>query len=229
MGQESTKNEANAKKAFVKSAKKITLFIARLALGYLFFTQLLWKMPPRFGCPPDFAFTTGDIQSGRVVLTRTSGLCDWVGVEAVWAQQPRRFFVADMQPIGGPRLALNLSFLAQLNGQFITGFVQPNIRWFGWVIWGMEAFIFLSLFLGVFTRLGGLVAVAQSAQLWIGLAGISVPYEWEWTYTLMVVLSLLMLAFAPGGFLGLDGLITPRLEQAAENGSRVAKAALWLV
>jgi uncharacterized membrane protein YphA (DoxX/SURF4 family) len=226
---ESIENETNSKSRAVRTAKKVALLIARLALGYLFFTQLLWKMPPRFGCPPDFAFTTGDSQSGRVTLTRTSGLCDWVGIEEVWANQPRRFFVADMQPIGGPRLALDLSFLARLNGQFIRGFVQPNIRWFGWVIWGMEAFIFLSLFLGVFTRLGGLVAVAQSAQLWIGLAGISVPYEWEWTYTLMVVLSLLMLAFAPGGFLGLDGLISPRLEQAAKNGNRVAKAALWLV
>ena len=228
MGNEQVDDDTVMEKA-VKTARKVTLLIARVALGYLFFTQLLWKMPPQFGCPSDFAFTTGEVQNGQVRLTRTSGLCDWIGVEKVWSQQPRTFFVADMQALGGPRLAINLSFLARLNGKFIQGFVQPNIRWFGWVIWGMEAFIFLSLFLGVLTRLGGLVAVAQSAQLWIGLAGIAVPYEWEWSYTLMVVLALLMLAFAPGRFLGLDGLIYPRLERAAEKGSRIAKAVLWLM
>ena len=38
--------------------RKVILVIARLGLAYLFFTQLWWKAPPTFGCPPDFAFTT---------------------------------------------------------------------------------------------------------------------------------------------------------------------------
>jgi hypothetical protein len=205
--------------------RQVILVIARVGLAYLFFTQLFWKMPPSFGCPPDFGFTTADA-SGR--LQRTSGLCDWIGVESVWSTRPRPFFVADMSTIGGPTLSINLSPLARLNGLFIDNFVKPNIRWFGYVIWGLEAGIFISLFLGLFSRLGGLVAVLQSGQLWIGLAGISVPYEWEWAYNLMLLMSLLMFAMAPGRILGVDAWLRPRLQAAADRGSPLARLLLLL-
>lgn len=205
--------------------RQVILVIARVGLAYLFFTQLFWKMPPSFGCPPGFGFTTADA-SGR--LQRASGLCDWIGVESVWSTRPRPFFVADMSTIGGPTLSINLSPLARLNGLFIDNFVKPNIRWFGYVIWGLEAGIFISLFLGLFTRLGGLVAVLQSGQLWIGLAGISVPYEWEWAYNLMLLMSLLMFAMAPGRILGVDAWLRPRLQGAAGRGSPLVRLLLLL-
>lgn len=195
--------------------RKVILVITRVGLAYLFFTQLFWKMPPSFGCPPDFSFTAADA-SGR--LQRTRGLCDWIGIESVWSTDPRPVFVADMSSIGGPTLSVDVGFAAKLNGLFLDSFVKPNIRWFGYVIWGVEAIIFVSLFLGLFSRLGGLVAIAQSGQLWIGLAGIKVPYEWEWSYTLMVLMSLLMFAFAPGRVLGVDTWLRRRLKAAAERG-----------
>ena len=83
----------------------------------------------------------------------------------------------DMYLRVAPELYLDLGWAAKLNAVFLEGFVEPNIRWFGWFIWGAEAFIFLSLFLGLFSRLGGLVAIAISGQLALGLAGISNPYE----------------------------------------------------
>jgi uncharacterized membrane protein YphA (DoxX/SURF4 family) len=208
--------------------QKIALLIARLALGYLFFTQLFWKMPPTFGCPPEFAFTTGTVENGHAQLHRTSGLCDWIGIESVWSTPPRPFFVADTSSIGGPTLSVNLGPLARLNGLFIENVVMPNIRWMGWLIWGAEAFIAISLILGLFTRLGGLVAIGVSAQLMIGLAGISNPYEWEWSYNLMVVLSLLIFAFAPGIILGLDALLRPRLFASVSKGNRLARLLLAL-
>lgn len=204
--------------------RQIMLVIGRIGLAYLFFTQLLWKTPPTFGCPPDFAFTTADA-NGQ--LQRTSGLCDWIGIESVWSTRPRHFFVADMKPIGGPTITLDLSFAAKLNGLFIDNFAKPNIRWFGYVIWGLEASIFVSLFLGLFSRLGALFAVVQSSQLWIGLAGISSPYEWEWTYSLMVLLSLLMFAFAPGRVLGIDVLLRKRLHVAADQRNWLARLLLF--
>jgi len=207
---------------------KIALIIGRVALGYLFFTQLWWKTPPTFGCPPDFAFTTGSVNNGRLQLQRTSGLCDWTGIESVWAQQPRPFLVANLDNAGTPEIAFDLGFIARLNGAFVDGFVKPNIQWFGYVVWGMEAFIFVSLFFGLFTRLGGLVAIAQSGQLMIGLAGISNPYEFEWTYNTMFVLSIVMFAFAPGRHFGLDALLRPRLTAAAEKGNRLAGMLKWL-
>jgi hypothetical protein len=115
-----------------------------------------------------------------------------------------------------------------MNGAFLENFVKPNIRWFGYVVWGMEAFIFVSLLLGLFGRLGALVAIAQSAQLQIGLAGISSPFEWEWSYHLMVIVSLLVFAFAPGRILGIDSWLRPRLQTASEGGNRLARFLVWL-
>lgn len=37
----------------------------RIIIGFLWFQQLLWKLPPTFGCLPD----------------RPAGLCDWIGRE----------------------------------------------------------------------------------------------------------------------------------------------------
>lgn len=205
--------------------RKAALIIARLTLAYLFFTQLWWKTPPTFGCPPDFRFTTADA-SGR--LQRTGGLCDWLGVESVWATRPHPVLVSNFDNAGAPEIAINIGPLARLNGLFIDHFVKPNIRWFGWVIWGTEAFIFVSLFFGIVSRLGALVAMAQSTQLMIGLAGISNPYEWEWTYHLMVVFAFLLFALAPGRVWGVDQILRPRLQAAAGRGRKLAEILAWL-
>jgi len=212
--------------------RQATLVIVRIGLAYLFFTQLFWKMPPDFGCPSDFAFTTGSVDdSGRLRLQRTSGLCDWIGIESVWADQPRPFFVANIDNQGAPEISIDLGWAAKLNNLFLENIVMPNIRWFGWIIWGGEAFIFLSLFFGLFSRLGGLTAIAISGQLMIGLAGISNPYEWEWAYNGMVLLSLPVFAFAPGRVFGIDAWLRPRLQATAGQDNRMAQVArvlLWL-
>lgn len=209
--------------------RQVMIVVGRLGLAYLFFAQLFWKMPTSFGCPDDFRFTTGSVNAnGRLQLQRSSGLCDWIGVEVVWSDQPRHIFVTDMSSLGGPKLSLDLGWAARLNGRLLEGFVQPNIRWFGWFIWGAEAFIFLSLFLGLFSRLGGLVAVVISGQLALGLAGISDPQEWEWSYNLMVLLSLIFFALPPGRVWGVDAWLRPRLQNAAAAGRRAARMLAWL-
>ncbi len=206
--------------------QKIVLVLARVLLGLLFFTQLWWKVPPSFGCPPDFSFTTADA-SGN--LRRTSGLCDWIGVESVWSTRPHPILVADMKSVGGPQLSVDIGLLSRGNGLFIDNVVKPNIRLFGFFIWGMEAFIFVTLFFGIFTRLGALVAIFQSLQLWVGLAGIGTPNEWEWSYNWMPVLALLIFAFAPVIVFSIDSLIRPRLKPSAERGNIVSQVLSWLM
>ena len=120
---------------------------------------------------------------------------------------------------------MDIAPLARLNGWLINVFFQPAIRFTGWLVFLAEAWVVVSLFLGLFSRLGGLVSLGVSAQLMVGLAGISNPPEWEWSYILLVVLSLLMLAFAPGRVFGLDALLRPRLATAAGGGRRLA----WLL
>ncbi len=196
-----------------KRLQQAVIVLARFGLGLLFLTQLSWKLPPTFGCGSDFAFTTVDT-SGN--LRRTRGLCDWIGVESVYATRDRAV------------LGINIRPIAQLNGAFIDTIVKPNIRWFGYLIFGAEAFIAVAMFLGLFSRLGALVAIGMSAQLLVGLANIPNPFEWEWSYILMVLLSILMFGLAPGRILGLDAFLRPRLGAAAARGSRLARAVLLL-
>jgi uncharacterized membrane protein YphA (DoxX/SURF4 family) len=85
--------------ALVDFVSRAGMFVTRVLFGYLWYTQLLWKLPPTFGCPPDFAVTT-DIHA------RTTGLCDWVGVMTLYSKWPlqaslvERFVVPNMAWMG---------------------------------------------------------------------------------------------------------------------------------
>lgn len=62
------------------------LGLVRIAIGYLWFTQTRWKMPPGFGCDP-----------GKGVGDGNGGLCDWVGKEIAYPKFGfYRQFVADL-------------------------------------------------------------------------------------------------------------------------------------
>jgi hypothetical protein len=188
----------------------VAITIASIGLGYLFFTQLWWKLPPDFGCRNDF--TRG-------------GLCFFLQHSVDEADASDKLLKADILGSSpGPELSVPIGWATQLNAAFIESFVQPNIRWFGYVIWGTEAWIFLSLCLGFFSRLGALAAIGISTQLMIGLA--HTPNEWEWSYILMLLLSIAMFGLAPGRYFGLDRLLRPRLKVLSERGSRVGRLLL---
>jgi len=164
------------------------MLIVRLALAYLFFTQLFWKMPPTFGCPADFSFTTGAIQEGRIRLNRTTGLCDWLGIQSFYAaNRELRVFEANLDNTGTPEIFLNLTGLRQINGWVVDNIIIPNIRITGWLVWLAEFSIVILVAefsivilvgLGLFSRLGGLIALGVSAQLAVGLANIPSPFEY---------------------------------------------------
>lgn len=193
--------------------QRAVILFGRLMLGLLFLTQMAWKLPPSYGCGPGYTFTTVDAGG---TLVRGEGLCDWVGLESVYAGQDRAV------------LGVNIKPLAQLNGLFIDSVVKPTIAWFGTLIFLAELFVAVSMLLGLLTRAGGLLAIGISTQLLIGLGNIPSPYEWEWSYLLMVTLAVLMAGLAPGRLFGLDQLLRPRLWASAENGSRLARLALLL-
>ncbi|OGO33350.1 MAG: hypothetical protein A2Z16_10550 [Chloroflexi bacterium RBG_16_54_18] len=206
---------------------KICMVTARLGLAYLFFTQLFWKLPPGFGCGADFAFPK-PTQDNFYDSNKSSGLCFWMGLESIYASQPRQVLVADLRPAGLPTISLNITPLAELNGFLLDSLLIPRIQLFGWLIWLAEFWIFLSMLLGLFTRLGGLVSILVSLQLYIGLANIPRPFEWEWSYGTIVLLSVAMLGSAAGRFLGVDGWFRQKLATPAGNGNRLAKIGLIL-
>lgn len=207
-----------------RSLRSIVMVMARLCLAYLFFANLWWKLPANdFGCK-NFVFTTtaanGDMKRDG------DGLCDWLGIESHYANKDRTVFQADLIYAGGPNLGFNIRPLAEINARIIEDFIKPNIRWMGYVVFWSEAAIAISLALGLFTRIGGLIALGVSSQLMIGLANIPFPFEWEWGYNLMVMMSLLMIGLAPGRWLGLDQLLRRWLLPKAHAGSRLARLVL---
>jgi uncharacterized membrane protein YphA (DoxX/SURF4 family) len=206
---------------------KICMVIARLGLAYLFFTQLWWKLPPDFGCANDFAFPIA-AEENHWTANGSSGLCYWMGLESIFADKPRTVLVADMRPAGLPRLGVSITPLAKLNGALLDNIMIPNIQFFGWLVWLAEFWIFLSMLLGFLTRLGAIVSIGVSAQLFISLANIPRPYEWEWSYGTIILLSIALLGAAAGRFFGVDAWLRKQLSEPAERGNILAKISLFL-
>lgn len=188
------------------------LGIGRIVIGLLWFSQLLWKLPPTFGCPADFKFSTRGNFS--------SGLCDWIGREAAYAGN-LKIFNLDLHLLGLPSFYIDLSPISAAYGAFLNGFVLPNFSWFSWVIFLMELFITVSILFGVLARLGALVGTFQAANLTIGL--LPVPGEWEWIYIMLTAFNFVLFATAAGRYLGIDGWLHPRAVEQAKQGNKFAK------
>jgi hypothetical protein len=133
-----------------------------------------------------------------------------------------------MRPAGLPPISLNITPLAQANGFLLDSLFIPQIRIFGWLVWLTEFWVFLSMLLGLFTRLGALASIGLSIQLYIGLANIPRPFEWEWTYGYLVLLSIAMLGVAAGRVFGIDAWLRRKFSGPAEGGNRLAKIGLLL-
>ena len=190
--------------------RTVTVAIASIGMGYLFFSNLWWMLPPDFGCSEDFRFEGENAE----------GLCFWIGT---FSSEPRTVLTTFLEPAP---LGLALDGLPRANGVFIDGFVKPNIGWFGWVIWGTGAFVSLSLILGFLSRLGALAAFVVSIELMLGLTGISSPRAWEWSFPLMVLPSIALFGLAPGRYFGLDRLLRARFMTPRGSGSRLRRLLL---
>ena len=206
---------------------KVCIVIARLLLAYFFFTQLFWKLPPRFGCGSDFAFPI-PAERNYYDSNGSSGLCYWMGLESIYASQPREVLVADMSYAKLPKISVNITPLAKINGYLLDNLFIPNIQVFGWLVWLFEFWAFFSLLLGLFTRLGSLAALGILTELYIGLANVPRPFEWEWTYGALVAFSIAMLGSAAGRTFGVDAWLRKKLAGPAERGNKWAKIGLYL-
>jgi thiosulfate dehydrogenase [quinone] large subunit len=110
---------------------------------------------------------------------------------------------------------------------FLVNVMLPHWTFFGWMTLITETFIAVTLMLGLFTRLGSLVAIGMAANITIGILG--VPHEWGWTYVMLIMLPVVFLLTDAGRSFGLDAFVARRLDRAADGGSRVARLVRWLV
>jgi len=109
---------------------------------------------------------------------------------------------------------------------FLTDVMIPHWTLFGYLTLATETFIAITLILGLFTRLGALVAVGMAANITVGI--LSVPHEWGWTYVMLLMLGALFLLTGAGRVLGVDAWLGPWLDRRAAAGSRMAAALRWL-
>lgn len=93
-------------------------------------------------------------------------------------------------------------------------------------VWSAELLVGLLLSFGLFTRLGALLAIVLSTQLYIGLA--YAPGEWYWTYGMLILLGLAVAAVPAGRRMGIDQWLVAPLQRAAQN-NRPARLASWFV
>lgn len=94
-------------------------------------------------------------------------------------------------------------------GQFIRAVVLPHYRFFALLTLSVEWLAGMLLLFGFCTRVGAALGLAQSVNLFVGLA--FAPGEWVWPYALMALLHLLILAQARH-YLALDPLFTRRAQ-----------------
>ncbi len=195
---------------------QIGLGLVRIVIGLLWLTQLFWKLPPTFGCPTPFAFSTK--------TQFTSGLCDWIGREAAYAGN-LHVLNFDLHLAGGSNFSIDLSPISSAYGGFLNGFVLPNFSWMAWAIFGLESLITLTMLLGLFGRLGALLGTLQALNLTIGL--LPVPGEWEWTYLMLTAINFTLLITAANRYIGVDSRLRPRLLAAADKGNKLARVLAW--
>jgi uncharacterized membrane protein YphA (DoxX/SURF4 family) len=66
-----------------------------------------------------------------------------------------------------------------VQADFVNNVVLPHFYWFSPAVYGLEVLTAVSLMLGAFVRLFGIVGALQILNLWLGLY--SAPGEWPWT------------------------------------------------
>lgn len=124
-------------------------------------------------------------------------------------------------PDGSGGLAYWVSKMVQgaafsLQSDFVQHVVQPNFRLFAPVVYAIEVLIGVSLMLGLFTRLSGLLGALMAINLWLGLY--RTPAEWPWTYFFLIVVQLMFALRPPGRSLGIDVLMLRGRKHASDAG-----------
>src|SRR5215467_15571110 len=104
---------------------------------------------------------------------------------------------------------------------FLVNVMIPHWTFFGWMTLVTETFIAVTLMLGLFTRLGCLVAIGMAVNITIGI--LSVPHEWGWTYVMLIMWPMIFLFTDAGRSFGIDAFLAPRLDAAAAGGSRLGR------
>ena len=110
-----------------------------------------------------------------------------------------------------------------IQADFVKKVVLPHFYFFAPQVYAGEVLVAISLMLGLFTRVGGLLGALMAVNLWLGLYRLG--SEWPWTYFFLIVIQIMFVAYRPGRSLGLDALLHREESTAGSQDwrARVAK------
>jgi len=161
--------------------------VASLIIGFLWFTQLQWKLPwDSFGSPGLQPNPTPTADQPGPFIDKGAGLYHWITVEVQNGNKILPFY-----------------------GDLLKNLALPNWQLVGWLTFFLEAKIMLLLVLRLLTRLAGFLGLTQGINLYLGLS--QAPNEWYWTYGMLITLHLIFLFTGAGRVWGLDSRLRPWL------------------
>jgi uncharacterized membrane protein YphA (DoxX/SURF4 family) len=139
-------------------------------------------------------------------------------IGAMWWQQslwklPPYYTDQPKEPFGTTGLAYWMGLMGKhaaipLQADFVNRIVLPHFYLFAPVVYAAEVLTGVSLMLGLFVRLFGLIGALQILNLWLGLY--SAPDEWPWTYFFLLVLQVMFVLHCYGRSLGVDAILVSR-------------------
>jgi uncharacterized membrane protein YphA (DoxX/SURF4 family) len=104
--------------------------------------------------------------------------------------------------------------------------IQPHFYFFAPQVYMTEVIIAVSLLLGVFTRLGGVLGALMAMNLWLGLY--RAPYEWPWAYFFLIMLQTTFVVLHAGRSLGFDTILARREQAQAKPEGAAARVLAYL-
>jgi len=111
-----------------------------------------------------------------------------------------------------------------LQADFVKHIVLPHFYFFAPIVYTLEVLTAVSLILGLFVRLWGLIGALQVLNLWLGLY--NAEGEWPWTYFFLLVLMVSFTLHGYGRRLGLDAIILERTAARRTSGGGLSDR--WL-
>lgn len=157
------------------------------------------------------------LTAGRIAL----------GVYWLWEQHwklPPEFGVHDARglmfsfqsSIDHPTIGLYRTFLQDV--------VVPNFYVFGWLVFLGETFIGLSLTLGLFARLGGLLGTLESINL---LVAQGATEEGPWLYLGILAANVAVTSTPSNRELSIDRVLAPKLHSRRGSASGLGRLLQW--
>jgi hypothetical protein len=113
-----------------------------------------------------------------------------------------------------------------LQADFVNHIVLPHFYLFAPIVYALEVLTAVSLILGIFVRLWGVIGALQVLNLWLGLY--NAEGEWPWTYFFLLVLMVIFALHRYGRSLGLDAIILERTARGRTTDGGARLSARWL-